>query len=258
MSSSSPASSDWLELPTAAGDTIRVLKAAHPRARRMRLTVSARGARISYPNGTHPAQVSAFLRQNADWLRQKMQEMRLDAIVVPPLRVGREMEVPLRGGSVRLCWAEGAYPRVEARAGSLCLVVPRPHTRALPIARGLLASHLEQLMRRDLSRWLARYVPRLGLAPTAVRIRPLKSLWGSLDTRDRINLDLSLALAPPAALRYVLIHELSHLRVRNHSGAFWRQVESLCPDSRVQRDWLREHGAWLKAWIENLVADVAD
>ncbi len=254
----SSAPSDWLELATPSGDVIKVLKAAHPRARRMRLTVSPRGARVSYPRGTHPARVSAFLRQNADWLREKLEEMRLDAVDVPPLRVGRCMDIPLRGAMVRLSWGEGAYPRVEQRSAGLRLVLPRPHSRALPIARGLLASHLEQAMRRDLSRWLARYVPRLGLAPTALRVRPLKSLWGSLDTRDRINLDLSLALAPPAALRYVLIHELCHLRVRNHSAAFWQQVESLCPDYRTQRDWLRGHGAWLKAWIENLVADVAD
>lgn len=256
--SPSSASADWLELATAAGDTIKVLKAAHPRARRMRLTVSARGARVSYPRGTHPAQVSAFLRQNAGWLERKLEEMRLDAIKVPPLKVGRSAEIPLRGEMVSLAWGEGAYPRVEQRGAILRLVVPRPHSRALPIAHGLLASHFEQLMRRDLSRWLVRYVPRLGLAPTALRIRPLKSLWGSLDTRDRINLDLSLALAPPAALRYVLIHELCHLKVRNHSPAFWRQVESLCPGYQAQRDWLRENGAWLKAQIDRLVADVAD
>lgn len=254
----STAPGDWLELATPAGDTIRVLKAAHPRARRMRLTVSVRGARVSYPRGTHPAQVSAFLRQNAGWLQKKLDEMHLDAVRLPPLKIGRDTDIPLRGETIRLTWGEGAYPRVEQRGATLRLVVPRPHTRALPIAHGLLASHLEQLMRHDLSRWLARYVPRLGLAPTALRIRPLKSLWGSLDTRDRINLDLSLALAPPAALRYVLIHELCHLKVRNHSPAFWRQVENLCPGYRLQRDWLRGNGARLKAQLDRLVADVAD
>jgi predicted metal-dependent hydrolase len=57
---------DWLELATTAGSTIRVLKAAHPRARRLRLTVTPTGARVSYPHGTPPAQVSAFLRSHAD------------------------------------------------------------------------------------------------------------------------------------------------------------------------------------------------
>ena len=249
---------DWLELATAGGNSIMVLKAAHPRARRLRLTITTKGARVSYPHGTHPAQVSAFLRSHADWLEQKLGELNLIVKPLPPLRVGHAAEFPLRGEIATLDWAEGPYPRIEACDGGLTLVIPRPHTRALPIARGLLASHLEALIRRDVSRWLASYVPQLGLAPAALKIRPMKSLWGSLDTRDRINLDLALALAPPAALRYVLAHELCHLKVRNHSPRFWAQVEHLFPDWREQRDWLRQHGAILKAELDRLIGDVAD
>jgi predicted metal-dependent hydrolase len=249
---------DWLELATTGGSIIRVLKAAHPRARRLRLTVTSKGARVSYPNGTHPAQVSAFLRVHADWLEKKLDELNLVDKPLPPLRLGYPCTFPLRGELVQLDWAEGIYPKIEAQAGSLTLVIPRPHTRALLIARGLLAAHLESLIRRDVSRWLAGYVPQLGLAPTSLRIRPMTSLWGSLDTRDRINLDLALALAPPAALRYVLVHELCHLKVRNHSPRFWNQVEHLLPGWREQRDWLRQHGAILKSELDRLVGDVAD
>ncbi len=63
---------DWLELATTSGSTIRVLKSAHPRARRLRLTVTPKGARVSYPHGTHPAQVSALLRHHADWLERML------------------------------------------------------------------------------------------------------------------------------------------------------------------------------------------
>lgn len=249
---------DWLELATTTGGTIRVLKAVHPRARRLRLTVTPKGARLSYPQGTHPSQVNAFLRNHADWLEQKLDELNLAVKPLPALRVGQPCQLPLRGETVTLDWAEGAYPRIEAHAEGLTLVIPRPHTRALPVARGLLASFLEAQMRRDVSRWLAGYVPQLGLAPTALRIRPMKSLWGSLDTRDRINLDLALALAPPAALRYVLVHELCHLKVRSHAPRFWTQVELLFPSWREQREWLRHNGALLKSELDRLVADVAD
>ena len=86
-----------------------------------------------------------------------------------------------------------------------------------------------------------------------IRLRPLKSLWGSLDTRDRVTLDLALALAPPAALRYVVVHELCHLRIRSHSPRFWALVERLYPDWREQRDWLRVHGQALKAELIRLI-----
>lgn len=249
---------DWLELATARGNIIRVLKAAHPRARRLRLTVTPKGARVSYPLGTHAGQVNAFLRSHAEWLERKLDELHLVVKPLPRLRVGYPCEFPLRGEAAALDWAEGPYPRIEAHAGGLTLTLPRPHTRALPVARGLLAAHLEALIRRDAARWLAHYVPQLGLAPTALRIRPMKSLWGSLDTRDRINLDLALALAPPAALRYVLVHELCHLKVRSHSPRFWACVTQLLPAWHEQRDWLRQHGATLKTELDRLVADVAD
>ncbi|MDF3983754.1 DUF45 domain-containing protein [Luteibacter sp. PPL201] len=250
--------SDWLELSTSTGGVIRVLKAAHPRARRLRLTVTPKGARLTYPHGTHTAQMTAFLRHHADWLEQKLGEFHLDAEPLPALRVGVPATFPFRGDDIELRWAEGPYPKVEHAPGSLTLVIPRPPTRALGVARGLLASFFEAQIRRDVSRWLPTYIPLINAAPTALRIRPLKSLWGSLDTRDRINLDLALALAPPAALRYVLVHELCHLKVRNHSPRFWHWVESVLPDHKAQRTWLRAHGSGLKRQLDRLVADVAD
>jgi len=59
-------------------------------------------------------------------------------------------------------------------------------------------------------------------------------------------------LAPFEVLDYVVVHELCHLRVLNHSERFWRQVERYRPEWREQRDWLREHGS------ELLAVDAAD
>ncbi|MBN8728412.1 MAG: DUF45 domain-containing protein [Xanthomonadales bacterium] len=248
------AGADYLELPTVTGETIRVLRRSHPRARRLRLTVTPGGARVTYPVGTHPAQVIAFLRQNGAWLERKLGELKLDE-APPPLKPGKPTLLPLRGETVRLAWREGAFPSVVREGGELVLGLPRPHGRTtLPAARALLRSFFESQLRRDVSRHLQRHCVELGRAPTAIKVRPLKSLWGSLDTRDRITLDLALALAPPAALRYVMIHELCHLRVRSHSPRFWALVESLEPEWRTQRDWLRLNGQALKAELVRLVA----
>ena len=102
---------------------------------------------------------------------------------------------------------------------------------------------------------LASRAAELGAAPTQVRVKPLKSLWGSLDTRDCVTLDLALALAPPAALKYVVVHELCHLRIRNHSPRFWALVGTLYPEWREQRDWLRDKGHALKAELARLIGE---
>lgn len=245
---------NYLELATPDGDTIKVLRRAHPRARRLRLTVTSGGAQVSYPRGTHPAQVFAFLRKHANWLERKLDELQDVAALPPPLKPGAPTVLPLRGETTRLQWRDGAYPHIELTDERLVLSLPKPHNkRTLPAARGLLHSYLHAQIRRDVSRHLARYTGELGRAPSGIRIKPLKSLWGSLDTRDRVTLDLALALAPPEALRYVVVHELCHLRVRNHSPRFWDLVGSLDPDWETQRDWLKVSGQALKAELARLI-----
>jgi predicted metal-dependent hydrolase len=55
-------------------------------------------------------------------------------------------------------------------------------------------------------------------------------------------------LAPLEVLDYVVVHELCHLRVPDHSRRFWRLVESRRPEWRRQRDWLTVHGPELLAF----------
>src|SRR5688572_26682257 len=163
-----PEDNHYLELSTPNGETIKVLKKAHPQARRLRLTVTSSGARLSYPEGTHPAQVFAFLRRHVDWLERKLDQLQIDGATPPPLKPGAPTLIPLRGETTRLVWHDGAYPGISLDGDKLLLTIPHSHTpRALPAARGLLRSFLEAQIRRDVSRLLARYTNDLGAAPGA-------------------------------------------------------------------------------------------
>jgi predicted metal-dependent hydrolase len=88
----------------------------------------------------------------------------------------------------------------------------------------------------------------LGVSYTRVDVRDYRSQWGSCSPRGRLAFNWRLALAPFEVLDYVVVHELCHLRVPNHSSGFWRLVESRRPAWRTQRDWLRAHGEELLAF----------
>ncbi len=249
-----PIDNPYLEFATSRGDTIKVLRSAHPRARRLRLTVNSGGARVTYPQGTHPAQIFAFLRQHADWLQRKLGEFKRANAGPPRLKPGVTTLMPLRGETTRLQWRFGVYPHVKLEGDQLILSLPTPHdNRSLIAARALLHGFLHAQISRDVSRYISRYTGCLGRAPNGLRIKPLKSLWGSLDTRNWITLDLALALAPLNVLRYVVAHEMCHLRVRDHSRRFWSQVEVVYGDWETQRDWLSENGFALKAELGRLI-----
>ena len=75
-----------------------------------------------------------------------------------------------------------------------------------------------------------------------IRIGGQRTLWGSCSPRGTLSFNWRLVLAPPEVLDYVVVHELCHLRVPNHSRRFWALVERHRPHWRQQRHWLRDYG----------------
>lgn len=88
---------------------------------------------------------------------------------------------------------------------------------------------------------IAYYERQIGVKANRLFIKNQKSRWGSCSTQGNINLNWRLLFAPKAIGEYVVVHELCHLKQMNHSRRFWQEVESVLPDYRERRRWLKEH-----------------
>lgn len=72
--------------------------------------------------------------------------------------------------------------------------------------------------------------------------------WGVVIIEKKsLNFSWRLALIPPWVIEYVVIHELVHLEVPNHSKEFWLKVSNLFPDYRKANKWIRQN--WHKIQI---------
>ena len=76
----------------------------------------------------------------------------------------------------------------------------------------------------------------------SITIRDQKSRWGSCSSHGTLSFNYRLMMAPPHILDYVVVHELCHLTHMNHSKEFWSMVESILPDYKECKKWLKEHG----------------
>lgn len=110
------------------------------------------------------------------------------------------------------------------------------------------SSELRQLaeqMKHILPSRLEFYARQLGVTYHRVTIRSQKTRWGSCSSEGNLNFNCLLMLAPSEILDYVIVHELCHRLEMNHSKAFWNHVESVLPDYRIRKKWLKEHGGSL-------------
>ena len=90
-----------------------------------------------------------------------------------------------------------------------------------------------------------RYAKVLGVDYNRITIRMQKSRWGSCSGQGNLNFNCLLMRAPDDVVDYVIVHELCHRKEMNHSDRFWALVESVLPDYKEKRKWLKDHGSEL-------------
>ncbi|MDO8554823.1 MAG: M48 family metallopeptidase [Candidatus Micrarchaeota archaeon] len=108
---------------------------------------------------------------------------------------------------------------------------------------------IDELVRRSLSReLLPRIIAKIDELNDLhfhseigkVSLRQQSSRWGSCSPANNISINFSLLFLPQEILDYVIVHELAHTKIRNHSEKFWLLVGKVMPDFRERRKWLKK------------------
>ncbi len=199
-------------------------------SRRFSLRISRLDGRVtlSMPPRAREAEALRFATEQEGWIRRTLSGMEL------PLQVGPETVVPVEGRALTVTPYTGRGVRVE---GDSLLV---PAAGGQEAAR--VAAFLKVLARDRLVTASDRAARQLGVTYSKITLRDTRSRWGSCAHDGGLMFSWRLIMAPPAVLDYVAVHEVAHLEQMNHSPAFWALVERFCPDWKVHRNWLHQHG----------------
>lgn len=81
-----------------------------------------------------------------------------------------------------------------------------------------------------------------GFTYNRVFIRNQKTRWGSCSSKNNISLNMKAVLLPQELLDYVILHELVHTRIKNHSDDFWAVMNKLVGDGKDMASRLKEYG----------------
>lgn len=179
-------------------------------ARRLRLRFdAARGLlKLTCPSNVSRRSALAWAAEQRAWIDEQL------ATVLPGNPYEPGSTIPLEGRDVRIVWDE-ALPRAPRLRGDT-LQCGGP-------SEGL-GRRIERFLKRHaldvLSRETAEIAGAAGLAPKAVAIGDADTRWGSCSSQGRIRYSWRLILAPPEARRYVVAHEIAHLRHLDHGPQF--------------------------------------
>ncbi|MDH4481046.1 MAG: SprT family zinc-dependent metalloprotease [Rhodoferax sp.] len=222
---------------------------ARGQRRTIGMVVGPEGLSVRAPRWTPLHEIDAALQEKAAWIVRKLQETQVrrsqqierqivweHGAVFPFL--GQTLCVQLAGsaGAVRL----GDMP-LDAGPGAVRpLVLPLPATASATQIRAAVRAWLLQQAEHIFVQRLNHFAPRLQVRWKQLALSNAATRWGSARSDGSIRLNWRLVHFELPVLDYVVAHELSHLRVMNHSPRFWDTVRSVVPDYPALRARLKD------------------
>jgi predicted metal-dependent hydrolase len=96
--------------------------------------------------------------------------------------------------------------------------------------------------RKKITTRLAQLAKQYGFTYKKVSIRNQRTRWGSCSAKGNISLNIKLVALPPELFDYVILHELVHTRVHNHSRKFWEELDKYVSNGKAKAKSLIEYG----------------
>jgi len=185
---------------------IRPMRSA--RRLRLRFDEASGTLRLSCPIRTSRRSALAWALDQRKWIEAQLARAR------PPQPFVDGATIPIEGRDVRIVWSQ-AEPRAPRLSGGE-LRCGGPQAALARRVETFLKAHALKVMSAD----VAEFTAAAGMQASHVAVGDAGTRWGSCSSRGRIRLSWRLVLAPPEVRRYVVAHEVAHLKHLNHGPKF--------------------------------------
>jgi len=234
------ASAEQLALWGAEASPVRINIRESRRSRRLCVRVDRDAVvEVVVPSGTPRRHVALFLAEHEAWIARRVASAAARPVEpFPPATVA--LDALNESWRLHLAGGTGRAKVLDATPG-LLQVQGAADAATL---RKLLRHWVLGRARDVLPSLAARFAAEVGFTLGGVQVRTQRTRWGSCSTRRVLSLNAAVLFQPAAVLRYLLAHEVAHLRHMNHSSAFWSLVAALEPrwrelDRQLLRGWER-------------------
>lgn len=215
------------------------------RRRTVALLVTPEGRlEIRAPQQLTRKQIDAIVAEKSAWIHKNLERAKRSAAAFSTREIAAGSRFWFLGRAYPLHQVEKDIARIRFSSEFML------QKDAMPEAAALLTVWYKNQARRLLTERTEFYARKFGLKYRSLRITSARTRWGSCSRLDALSYTWRLVMAPLEIIDYIVVHELAHIVEKNHSRAFWTQVERILPDYRIRRKWLKTNGRLLDLSID--------
>ncbi|MBU6338797.1 MAG: M48 family metallopeptidase [Rickettsiales bacterium] len=187
---------------------------------------------VTVPLNISAEKINEFISKKENWIKKSLQKFE-----------GYEYKKPLRyryeTGEEHLFFSKKYILQiVEGKASVrldgevIFLSVKKKST--IKLRKKILEDFYRSKLREIIPKYIAEFEPKMQVRVAEFGIKKMKTRWGTCNIRDkRIWLNLELAKKPLDCLKYIVVHEMTHLLEKNHNKRFFLLMDEFLPEWRV-------------------------
>lgn len=204
------------------------------------------GLTVTIPQSYDVRRLPEYLQLNSRWILRNLKRFNYVAPAISRESINHTQTIPYLGKCLKITQTKKDQGHTAVKLNDNEITV------YLMLAEGkLVISEILHWLKEQAINLIKykteQFSKKMGLLYNRVTIRDQRSRWGSCSYRKNLNFNWRLIMAPEPVLDYVIIHELSHLKVMSHSRSFWSLVSRYCPHWKEHRGWLDDHCLELNA-----------
>jgi hypothetical protein len=196
------------------------------------------------PFSLEKEKIREIIQKKAHWIFEKQEHLKKAELLFPKKEFTSGEQVLFLGRRYRLKVlneTDGGEAKLQMLGRRIFVIIgahltPKEKKEMVEsILKQWYFSEAEKIIKKR----VLRFSRLLDISPAGVKIRDQQKRWGSCSQKGILRFNWRIVMAPISILDYVVVHEICHIKNKNHSQSFWKLVALAIPDYRKRRDWLK-------------------
>jgi hypothetical protein len=207
------------------------------------IIVESHKVTIRTPLNKSQSDIEGIISGKASWILKKQKEYKesVAQIIKPTYEEGSTLPYLERNYPLRIMKNQSEY-NIKFCDGVFTIEIKTSKASPAKIKK-IYEDWLVEEAKSIFKHKVDEYSEKLGVKVESIAIKHLKNRWGSMTKQGSINLNVNLLKAPEDVIDYLILHELCHLKIKEHSYHYWDYVRRHMPNYQEKIEWLKTSGS---------------
>lgn len=184
---------------------------------------------VRAPLRSKETDIFKFINQKENWIISKRKEQMSN--IVHPLEFNGCEHITLLSKEYQISYHDKTKVEIDDNQ----LKLPKVHPKQSLIA------YMKKLAKQQLNITALELAKKFNFSFSKISISSATTCWGSCSAKNNLHFTYKLVMCPKEVIEYIVLHELCHTKVKNHSKDFWSLVAQCDPNYKEHEKWLKKN-----------------